>query len=584
MGFNGVRKHQKIEDPRYLYWADRLGLLVWEEMPSAYRFTHSVDRAAHARVDRGDRARLQPSRASSPGCRSTSRGACRTCPTSRPSGTSSQALYHLTKTLDPTRPVIGNDGWESVATDIIGIHDYDDDPERIARALRDATRRSRSCFQRERPGGRLLVARRAPARRPADHADRVRRHRLRARTPTATWGYSRATTRRRARRSATRAARDGALDLRSSPASATRSSPTPTRRRTGSCTPTARRSSRSRRSRARRAARGPPARSRPTSSGGADDEVPAAHRDPRRPRRRCTSARSRSRTAGALLLYGGSRCRRSTAPRFPIRAPRRAANPHLRWHPLRERMGRLRAATARTARSCRRRSTTRSRRPSDPRARPSCRPATGTSRCSRTASRRSCPSARRRPRRSSPPRPARGACEVVVFTQDGDGALGALPLAHIELLIEVWADRTRELGGRDDVDYVMPFENRGRRGRRDAPPPARADLRLSVRAADCRARAGAAARHLERHGRGCSRATIAAELRRTAGGCSTTGPQRSPSCRRAPATPTRCGSRRAARCRLWPTLDDDERADLARALKTVLLQATTGSGSGRSRT
>src|SRR5690606_28428320 len=39
MGFNGVRKHQKIEDPRYLYWADVLGLLVWEEMPSQYRFT-----------------------------------------------------------------------------------------------------------------------------------------------------------------------------------------------------------------------------------------------------------------------------------------------------------------------------------------------------------------------------------------------------------------------------------------------------------------------------------------------------------------------------------------------------------------
>ncbi|HEY9875058.1 MAG TPA: sugar-binding domain-containing protein, partial [Candidatus Obscuribacterales bacterium] len=39
MGFNGVRKHQKIEDPRFLYWADVLGLLVWEEMPSAFRFT-----------------------------------------------------------------------------------------------------------------------------------------------------------------------------------------------------------------------------------------------------------------------------------------------------------------------------------------------------------------------------------------------------------------------------------------------------------------------------------------------------------------------------------------------------------------
>ncbi|HEY9806392.1 MAG TPA: sugar-binding domain-containing protein, partial [Candidatus Obscuribacterales bacterium] len=39
MGFNGVRKHQKIEDPRFLYWADAMGLMVWEEMPSAYRFT-----------------------------------------------------------------------------------------------------------------------------------------------------------------------------------------------------------------------------------------------------------------------------------------------------------------------------------------------------------------------------------------------------------------------------------------------------------------------------------------------------------------------------------------------------------------
>ena len=39
MGFNGVRKHQKIEVPRYLYWADKLGLLVWEEMPSAYAFS-----------------------------------------------------------------------------------------------------------------------------------------------------------------------------------------------------------------------------------------------------------------------------------------------------------------------------------------------------------------------------------------------------------------------------------------------------------------------------------------------------------------------------------------------------------------
>ena len=60
-----------------------------------------------------------------------------------------------------------------------------------------------------------------------------------------------------------------------------------------------------------------------------------------------------------------------------------------------------------------------------------------------------------------PTEPARGACEVVVFTQDPNASLGRLPLEHIELLLEVWADRYRELGGRDDVRYVMPFENRG---------------------------------------------------------------------------------------------------------------------------
>jgi hypothetical protein len=67
-----------------------------------------------------------------------------------------QALYHLTKTLDPSRPVIGNDGWESVATDIIGIHDYEPDPDRIARRYGTDEVLPR-LFKRERPGGRLLL-------------------------------------------------------------------------------------------------------------------------------------------------------------------------------------------------------------------------------------------------------------------------------------------------------------------------------------------------------------------------------------------------------------------------------------------
>ena len=60
-----------------------------------------------------------------------------------------------------------------------------------------------------------------------------------------------------------------------------------------------------------------------------------------------------------------------------------------------------------------------------------------------------------------PSAPALGACEVVVFTQSPTASLGSLPLWHLELIVDVWADRYEALGARDDVDYVFPFENRG---------------------------------------------------------------------------------------------------------------------------
>ncbi|MEP6800434.1 MAG: glycoside hydrolase family 2 TIM barrel-domain containing protein [Acidobacteriota bacterium] len=155
MGFNGVRKHQKIEDPRYLFWADVLGLAVWLEMPSAYRYTdRSIERVTREWTDVIKRDYSHPcviglvpfneswgvpNLPDSPKERHYVRG-----------------LYHLTKTLDPTRPVVGNDGWESVATDIIGIHDYDPHPETLARRYQTEDVSPR-LFQRERPGGRLLV-------------------------------------------------------------------------------------------------------------------------------------------------------------------------------------------------------------------------------------------------------------------------------------------------------------------------------------------------------------------------------------------------------------------------------------------
>ncbi|MCU1545382.1 MAG: glycoside hydrolase family 2 sugar binding protein [Homoserinimonas sp.] len=158
-GFNGVRKHQKIEDPRFLYWADRLGLLVWEEMPSPYRFTHqSIERVTREWMEVIDRDSNHPciivwvpfnESWGVPNLRSNEahRNAV-------------QALFHLTRTLDPSRPVIGNDGWESSATDIVGIHDYDDDPRRIEARYRSDDNTSSSIpdlLVNGFPGGRVLT-------------------------------------------------------------------------------------------------------------------------------------------------------------------------------------------------------------------------------------------------------------------------------------------------------------------------------------------------------------------------------------------------------------------------------------------
>ena len=175
MGFNGVRKHQKIEDPRYLYWADRLGLLVWEEMPSAYRFTdRSIQRVSREWIAAIERDTSHPCIVAWVPINES--WGVPNLPTSAAERHYVQALYHLTKTLDPTRPVIGNDGWESVATDIIGIHDYDSDPERIAQAL--SRRRSAAAAVQARASGRPAAgARRRQRARAADHAHRIRRHR-----------------------------------------------------------------------------------------------------------------------------------------------------------------------------------------------------------------------------------------------------------------------------------------------------------------------------------------------------------------------------------------------------------------------
>jgi beta-galactosidase/beta-glucuronidase len=124
-GFNGARKHQKIEDPRWLYWCDRLGLLVWEEMPNAREWSAQAEERLASEWRRVvERDYNHPSiiawvpvneSMGFPGLKE-----------SNPVQYSFiERIVSITRHMDPTRIVIDNDGWEhSDITDICAIHDY----------------------------------------------------------------------------------------------------------------------------------------------------------------------------------------------------------------------------------------------------------------------------------------------------------------------------------------------------------------------------------------------------------------------------------------------------------------------------
>jgi beta-galactosidase/beta-glucuronidase len=123
MGFNGARKHQKVEDPRWLYWADRLGFLVWGEMANAYQYSPDYVRRITGEWQEAVRRDYNhpcivawvpmneswgvPELASDP--RQVDH---------------LLTMYHLTRSLDRSRLIVSNDGWEHALTDLCTIHDY----------------------------------------------------------------------------------------------------------------------------------------------------------------------------------------------------------------------------------------------------------------------------------------------------------------------------------------------------------------------------------------------------------------------------------------------------------------------------
>ncbi len=123
-GFNGMRIHQKIEDERFLAMCDVEGLLVWAEYPAAYEYgfdsvkylTDEWLAAVKQQYDHPCIITWVPFNES---------WGIPSVFTEEDQQRFTKAIYSLTKSIDTTRPVIVNDGWEHTCSDIITLHDYD---------------------------------------------------------------------------------------------------------------------------------------------------------------------------------------------------------------------------------------------------------------------------------------------------------------------------------------------------------------------------------------------------------------------------------------------------------------------------
>ena len=124
MGFNGARKHQKLEDPYWYYYADELGFLTWCEMPSAYYFNEKEMMAVTKEWQEIIRVAKYFTSVITYVPMNESWGV-RKVFTDPSQQAFAKALYYTTKASDASRLVSTNDGWENLSsTDVISIHDY----------------------------------------------------------------------------------------------------------------------------------------------------------------------------------------------------------------------------------------------------------------------------------------------------------------------------------------------------------------------------------------------------------------------------------------------------------------------------
>lgn len=130
MGFNGVRKHQKVEDERFFYYADILGFTVWCELPSNHWFCDEATAQITEEWLKIVRQNYSYTSLVTWVAFNESWGVRNISVNSAQSNLAS-ALYYLTKSIDPMRPVISNDGWMHAQSDILTLHHYEQDGDTL---------------------------------------------------------------------------------------------------------------------------------------------------------------------------------------------------------------------------------------------------------------------------------------------------------------------------------------------------------------------------------------------------------------------------------------------------------------------
>lgn len=149
LGFNGVRMHEKIEDPRYLACCDRHGLLVWEEMPSPFLFG-GLDSEQYGRElgEVLDRDACRPSVMAMVLFNET--WGIYNLLWSGKARRFLESMYRRVKEFNPAVAVIDNSGYDHLVSDIVDVHHYLDTDKKIHalyRTLGDGKRMGRQSFR-----------------------------------------------------------------------------------------------------------------------------------------------------------------------------------------------------------------------------------------------------------------------------------------------------------------------------------------------------------------------------------------------------------------------------------------------------